>query len=83
MSDAHKEAIETLVAAIALLNDACGRLAILGSDGLDVVGSEGFEQLRTLHGLGLEAQGATNEIINKTLRRIGELQAEEITDSGT
>jgi hypothetical protein len=40
------------------------------------VGSEGFEQLKTLHGLGLEAQGATNEII----RRIGELQAEGITD---
>jgi hypothetical protein len=78
VSDAHKEAIETLVAAIALLNDACGRLAILGSDGLDVVGSEGFEQLKTLHGLGLEAQGATNEII----RRIGELQAEG-TISGT
>ena len=80
MSDAHKEAIETLVAAIALLNDACGRLAILGSDGLDVVGSEGFEQLKTLHGLGLEAQGATNEIVNRTTRRIGELQAEGITD---
>ncbi len=76
MSDAHKEAIETLVAAIALLSDVCGRLAILGSDGLDVVESEDFEQLRTLHGLGLEAQGATNEII----RRIGELQAEGITN---
>ena len=82
MSDAHKEAIETLVAAIALLNDACGRLAILSSDGLDVVGSEGFEQLKTLHGLGLEAQGATNEIVNRTTRRIGELQAEGTT-SGT